>query len=93
MPQAGGIIGGSEPVIQLGVADPGCRSSAFGVLVAIESDLDRIRKICADFDERRPEGLIHQITIVGLRNRNPIRSKIAGDGVRNLKCPVKKLTT
>jgi hypothetical protein len=28
-----------------------------------------------------------------LRNRNPIRSKIAGDGIGNPKCWVKKLTT
>src|SRR6185437_8403049 len=33
--------------------------------MAIEPDLDRVRKICTDFDERWPEGLIYHIEVIG----------------------------
>jgi hypothetical protein len=32
-------------------------------------------------------------SVTALRNRNPILSRIAGDGIGNPRCPVRKLTT
>ena len=63
--QPGRVVGGGEPVVQLGEPDPRRGGGAFGVLVAVEPDLARVREIRAHLDERRPEHLIDQIEVVG----------------------------
>ena len=85
--QPGRVVGGGEPVVQLGEPDPRRRRGAFGVLVAVEPDLDRVREVRAHFDERWPEHLIDQVEVVrgdppvGLGVAEPRQPNTVGVGV------------
>src|SRR5438034_11763412 len=62
--QPGRVIGGGEPVGQLGEADPGAGRCPLDMLVAIEPDLHRVGEVRADLDERRPPVLVPDIEVV-----------------------------
>ena len=62
--QACGIVGGGEPVGQLGEPDPGVGGLAFGPLVPVDPNLGRVREVGADLDERRPEVVIPEVEVV-----------------------------
>jgi hypothetical protein len=63
--QAGRVVGGGEPVGQLGERDAGVRGRALGVFVSVQPHFHRIREVCANLDERRTEDLVDQIEVIG----------------------------
>jgi len=77
--QLGGVVGGGEPVGQLGEPDPGVSGLALGPLVPVDPDLGGVGEIRADFDERRAELLVPEVevearhTAVGLDEGVPRR--------------------
>src|ERR1700682_5184713 len=81
--QCGGIGTGGEPVGQFAEPDTVLGGLAFGPFVAVEPDLDRVREVGADLDERRPEIGVPQIEIetrpppVGLGERKPRNPVVA----------------
>ncbi|WP_218028433.1 hypothetical protein [Mycobacterium pseudokansasii] len=66
--QRGGIRTGGKPVGQLVKPDAGVGGLPFGVLMAVEPHLDRVREGCANLDERRPEIDVPDIKI---KTRDP----------------------
>ena len=62
--QTGGVVGGGEPVGQLGEPDPDTGGLPFGPLVAIDPDLGRVGEVGADLHERRPEIGVPEVEVV-----------------------------
>lgn len=77
--QADRVVAGRDPVGQLGEPDPGVNGLAFGPLVTVDPDLDRVREVGTDLDERRAEVVIPEVELVaghppvGLVEREPHR--------------------
>src|SRR5215218_9649455 len=63
-PQCIRVLTGGEPVRQPGPADPSLAGLAFGPLVAIQPDFDRVGEIRTNLDKRRTEILIEDIEVI-----------------------------
>ena len=61
--QRSGIVGGGEPVGQLGELQTRLGGVAFGPFVSVDPDLDRPRAVGADLDERRTEVGVPEVEI------------------------------
>ena len=62
--QPGGVIGGGEPVGQLGEPDPGMGRLALGPLVPVDPDLGRVGEVSADLDEPRTEVVVPEVEVI-----------------------------
>src|SRR6478735_9240313 len=57
------VVGGGESVVQRGESDPGPGRLLLGPLMSVQPDLDRIRQVGTDLDERRAELLVPQVEV------------------------------
>src|SRR6185312_6253189 len=57
------VVGGGESVGQRGESDPGPGRLLLGPLMSVQPDLDRIRQVGTDLDERRAELLVPQVEV------------------------------
>ena len=62
--QPGGVIGGGEPVGQLGEPDPGVDRLTLGPLMAVDPDLGRVGEVSADLDEPRTEVVVPEVEVI-----------------------------
>jgi hypothetical protein len=62
--EAGRVGGVGEPVGQLAEPDPRLAGLAFGPLVPVDPDLDRVREVGTDLDERRAELVVPEVEVV-----------------------------
>ena len=62
--QPGRVVAGGEPVGQLREPDPGPSGLLLGPLMPVDPDLQRIREVGADLDERGPEPVVPQIEVI-----------------------------
>src|ERR1035437_8611020 len=61
--KSGRVRAGGEAVGQRGPLDPHLRGLAFGPLVPVEPNLDRVREVRADLDERGTEVDVPQVEV------------------------------